>query len=123
MTHEPRQRARLTYIRDSLGRIEEYTRGGRDAFLREAIIQDAVLRRLETLADAVHRLPESLKRRHPTIPWRSIYGFRNIAAHAYEQIDLVRVWEVVENYLPDLKAAIDQELTEKGFQEGRANPT
>ena len=59
----------------------------------------------------------------PTIPWRSIYGFRNIAAHAYEQIDLVRVWEVVENYLPDLKAAIDQELTERGFRQGRANPT
>lgn len=114
MTQVPRQRERLTYIRDSIGRVEEYTRGGRDAFLRETIIQDAVLRRLETLADAVNRLPDSLKSRHPTISWRGIYGFRNIAAHVYEQIDLARVWEVVENYLPELKAVVDQELSTSG---------
>jgi len=110
VTHDLRQRARLKYIRESIARIEDYTRGGRDIFLRETIIQDAVLRRLETLADAVNRLPDALKRRHRATPWREIYGFRNIAAHAYEQIDLVRVWEIVEDYLPDLKAVIDKEL-------------
>ena len=41
--------------------------------------QDAVLRRLETLADAVNRLPDLLTRRHPATPWREKYGFRNIA--------------------------------------------
>jgi len=111
VTNGPREQARLRYIRQSIARIEEYTRGGRQAFLREPIVQDAVLRRLETLADAVGKLSDAVKARHPEIPWRQVYGFRNIAAHAYEDIDLARVWEIVADYLPALKPVIDRELT------------
>jgi uncharacterized protein with HEPN domain len=110
VTRDPRQRGRLQYIRQSTARIEQYTRGGREAFLREPIVQDAVLRRLEKLADAIGKLSDSLKARHPTIPWRQVYGFRNIAAHAYEEIDLTRVWEIVEDYVPVLKSVVDREL-------------
>ncbi|HTE84433.1 MAG TPA: HepT-like ribonuclease domain-containing protein [Dehalococcoidia bacterium] len=67
-------------------------------------------RRLETLADATSRLSDALKARHPKLPWRQLYGFRNVAAHAYEGIDLPRIWEIVEIYLPPLKAAVTEEL-------------
>ncbi len=110
MTREPRERARLRYIRQSIVRIEQYTHGGREAFLSEPIVQEAVLRRLETLADAISKLSESLKARHPMIPWRQVSGFRNVAAHAYEEIDLTRVWEIVEDYVPVLRSAVDREL-------------
>ena len=73
--------------------------------------QDAVLRRLETLADAAHRLPEEVKARHPHIPWEQVYRFRNVAAHDYERIELERVWEVIETHLPPLKRAIASEIT------------
>jgi uncharacterized protein with HEPN domain len=112
VTLAPRERARLRYIRQSIARIQQYTQGGREAFFRETIVQDAVLRRLETLADAVNRLSETVKARHPTIPWRQVYGFRNIAAHACEEIDLTRVWEIVEVYVPVLKVVVDRELDE-----------
>ena len=84
--------------------------GNRATFDRSAIVQDAVLRRLETLADASNKLSDPLKARHPEIPWRRVYGFRNIAAHAYEDLQLHWVWEIVEDYLPVLKAAIEAEL-------------
>lgn len=74
-------------------------------------MQDAVLRRLETIADATHRLSPDLKERHPEVPWQQVYGFRNIAAHAYEKLDLRRVWEIVEHYLPPLKTVVDDELS------------
>jgi uncharacterized protein with HEPN domain len=45
-----------------------------------------------------------------TIPWREVYGFRNIAAHAYLDIDLERVWEIVTDHLPPLRTAVEQEL-------------
>lgn len=109
MTDEGREQERLHYIQVSIARIEQYTMGGREAFFREPIVQDAVLRRLETLADATGKLSDALKERHPEIPWRQVYGFRHIAAHAYEYLDLGRVWEIVENYLPALEIAIDQE--------------
>ncbi len=111
MTDEERERDRLRYIQESIARIVQYTHGNRDAFLSEPMVQDAVLRRLETLADASHKLSEGLKSRHPDIPWRQVYGFRNIAAHAYEDLDLTRVWEIVEDYLPALKTVVDEELS------------
>jgi uncharacterized protein with HEPN domain len=78
--------------------------------MRHPLVQDAVPRRLETLADASNKLPDSLKERHPEIRRRTVYGFRNIAAHAYTQIDLERVWEIVRDHLPDLRQAVVQEL-------------
>ncbi|TMI88707.1 MAG: DUF86 domain-containing protein [Bacillati bacterium ANGP1] len=111
MSRDPRERARLRYIHQSIARIEQYTLGGRHAFLNQPIVQDAVLRRLETMADAINKLSDTLKARHPTVPWRQVYGFRNIAAHAYEEIDLTRVWEIVEDYVPVLKSVVDLELS------------
>jgi uncharacterized protein with HEPN domain len=107
---EERELQRLRFIRDSIARIEDYSRGDHDAFLAQSMMQDAVPRRLETLADATRQLSDPLKARHPEIPWWQVYGFRNIAAHAYEDIDLGRVWEIVTTYLPPLKAAVEQEL-------------
>ena len=110
MTGNTREQGRLRYIRDSILKIEEYTRGDRSTFDRQPVVQDAVLRRLETLADATDKLSDALKARHPEIPWRQVYGFRNIAAHAYEELDLRRAWEIVEKYLPALKAVVNSEL-------------
>lgn len=68
------------------------------------------LRRLEILADATAQLSPELKDRHRDIPWREVYGFRNIAAHAYLDIDLERVWEIVTDHLPPLRTAVEEEL-------------
>jgi uncharacterized protein with HEPN domain len=105
-----RHRRFLTYILDATNLIEQRTRGGRDAFLDDVDIQDAVLWRLETLAEATNRLPPEVKARHPEIRWRAIYGFRNIAAHGYINLQIDRVWEIVEIHLPLLKQAVQEEL-------------
>lgn len=106
----------LLYIQASIALIGQYVADGEEAFFNNSMVQDAVLRRLETLADATNKLSDDLKQRHPHIRWRQIYGFRNIAAHAYRSIDLDRVWEVIVDSLPDLKRVIDAEL-------GQANPS
>lgn len=113
MMAEEREQARVRYIQESISRIEQYTRGGREGFFREPIVQDAVLRRLETLADATDKLSDALKKRHPEIPWRQVYGFRHVAAHACEDLDLQRVWEIVEDYLPTLKSTINAEVRDR----------
>lgn len=110
MNDQARDLERLRYIGESIGLIQQYTRGGMESFLKDPMIQDAVLRRLETLTDAAHRLPESMKQRHPQIPWREVRGFRNIAAHAYEGIDLTRVWEIVREHLEPLKKVVEAEI-------------
>jgi uncharacterized protein with HEPN domain len=105
-----RDRRYLRYIRDAIALIQTRTRKGHDAFVGDVDTQDAVLWRLETLAEATGKLSQALKERHPQIRWRAIYGFRNIAAHGYLDLRLDQVWEIVEVHLPVLKAAIDEEL-------------
>ena len=105
-----RQHRLLTYIRNSIELVERRTRAGREAFLDDVDAQDAVLWRLQTLAEATNRLLPELKARHPSIPWRAIYGFRNIAAHGYLDLQIDRVWEIIDVHLVALKTAVDEEL-------------
>lgn len=114
MTADERNEALLRYIQESIARIEQYTQGGRDAFLTQPMVQDAALRRLETLADAASRLSDDLKARYPEIPWREIYGFRNVAAHGYLRLDWMRVWDTIQVHLPPLMTIVDAELTSGG---------
>lgn len=110
MTLSERALQRLTYIAESVQRTEEYIGGDVGRLLHNVIVQDAVLRRLETLADAASKLPEELQARHPEANSRRAWSFRDVAAHAYEGIDILRISEIVENYLPALKGAVEDEL-------------
>ncbi len=97
----------IIHIRDCITRIETYTQSGKAAFLEDLKTQDAVIRNLETLADATQRLPEMWKSAYPNINWRKVGDFRNFLAHQYLEIDLDIVWEVVENEIPELKTCIE----------------
>ena len=114
MSDEGREPELLRYIQMSIIRIETYRAGGKALFLGEPMVQDAILWRLQTLADAASHLSTALKARHPEIRWRAIYGFRNVAAHGYVEMDLDRVWEVTEVHLPGLKTVIDEEISRGG---------
>jgi len=104
-------RRRLVYILDAIDLIEERTRSGREAFLADLGEQDAVLWRLYTLADAASQLSEQLQLRYLEIPWQQIRGFRNVAAHGYLDLVAELAWEIVEDHLPALRAAIEHELS------------
>jgi uncharacterized protein with HEPN domain len=107
---DARDDALLAYIRESIDRIDEYTNDGHARPLPGTMAEDAVLRRLETLADAAARLSERLTARHPNIPWREVVGFRNVLAHGYLGIDPDLVWQVVTRDLPPVRSAVDEEL-------------
>jgi uncharacterized protein with HEPN domain len=96
----------LIHIQECLTRIELYTVEGKDAFLTDIKTQDAVLRNLQTLAESTQRLSDELKAAHPDIDWRRISGFRNVLVHDYLSVNLIRVWEIIERNLPELKSKI-----------------
>ena len=105
-----RDRRYLAYIYQAITLIERRTLGGLGHFLADVDLQDEVLWRLETLSEATGKLSVELKDRYPNVRWRAIYGFRNIAAHAYLDLQLERVWEIVQDHLPILKQVIREEL-------------
>lgn len=110
MSNNERDEDLLRYISESIARVEQYTQSGREAFLAKPVYQDAVVRRLETLADAAGRFTPTLKARPPEIPWRDISGFRNVVAHGCLALGLGRIWRTVEVYIPALKAIVDAEI-------------
>ena len=52
-----------------------------------------------------------LRESHPSTPWESIIGFRNLVVHEYFRVDLSVVWGIVMHDLPALKAQILEILT------------
>lgn len=83
--------------------------------MANSLVQDAVLRRLQTMAESTQRLSEALKLTAPTIDWRALAGFRNVLAHDYlGGIDLEQVWAAVERYLPELETVLQRFMDEDG---------
>jgi uncharacterized protein with HEPN domain len=70
----------------------------------------AVTRCLEIISEASRRLPESLKARHPSIPWKQMAGAGNVYRHDYEDVAAHFVWDTVRIHLPPLRAVIEAEL-------------
>jgi len=104
----------LIHITECIERIEEYIAGGRDEFMGSSLIQDAVLRNLQTMAESTQRISYSLKTLHPEVSWRDISGFRNILVHDYLGLDLEYIWQAIEHDLPSLKCQIKTMLEERG---------
>jgi uncharacterized protein with HEPN domain len=103
-------RAYLEHIRDAIDDIATYTRAGRDAFFAERMRQDATLRKLAVIGQAVKNLSDVSRSREPEIPWKQIAGLRDKVIHDYFGVNLEIVWGVVERDLPRLRPAVGRLL-------------
>lgn len=110
----------LHHILECIGRIEEDTREGRDAFFASHTLQDAVLRNVQTLSESAQRLPAPVKDAHPEVEWRAIAAFRNVLVHNYLGIDLEKIWDIVQRDIPRLKRSVILML--KSLKEASQNP-
>lgn len=100
----------VAFIEDMLARIrmiEQFTNDGREAFMRSQMMQEAVIRGLEIIGEAARNVSDELKSQHPEVPWRPIMAFRNVVIHAYWNISLERIWQIVENDLPALRPQLE----------------
>ena len=103
-------RVYLKHILQCIGRIEEYTVDGRAEFLSSHLIQDGVMRNLQTLAEASQRLDEGIKATHTAVDWKGLAGFRNVLVHNYLGVDLELVYRAIESDVPRLKLACEAAL-------------
>lgn len=94
----------LEDIINSIDAIEKYIGGiSYEQFEEQMAIQDAVLRRLEIIAEAAKRIDQSIKDNFSQIPWTKINGLRNAIAHDYDEVDLKAIWDTIKNDLPATK--------------------
>jgi uncharacterized protein with HEPN domain len=109
MTKDPK--VFIKHILQSIILIEEYTKPlSKQEFLRRAFIQDAVIRRLEIIGEAVKNLPPDFKGRYPDIPWQQIAGMRDVLIHEYFGVDLNLTWQTVREDIPSLKSKLEEIL-------------
>jgi uncharacterized protein with HEPN domain len=77
------QRLYPGHIREAIADIRTYASAGEEAFRSDRMRQDAIIRKLEVIGEAVKRLSDETRRREPAIRWRQIAGLRNHSSHAY----------------------------------------
>lgn len=85
-----------------------------EAFQRDNRTVYAVIRCLEIISEASRRLPDDLKSRHPSIPWKNIAGAGNVYRHDYEDVTAKVVLATVQFALPPLLAVIREEIERLG---------
>lgn len=74
---------RLDDIAAAASRIQSYVAGKSSAeFASDGRTQDAVIRNLEIIGEAVKQLPEEVRQQAPAVEWRKIAGLRNFLIHA-----------------------------------------
>lgn len=100
----------LAHIRDAIERIETFTFGGHEQFMNEPMVQDAVIRNLEVIGEAVKGLSVDLRNANLDIPWQRIAGMRDVLIHHYFGVKLETVWQVLVEHLPNLKSRVNDLL-------------
>jgi uncharacterized protein with HEPN domain len=100
----------------SARKIETYVIGlDFDGFLADDKTVDAVVRNFEIIGEAAARLSEEFRNSNTAINWIRIRGFRNRIVHDYFGIDHSIVWNIINDFLPQL--IVDIEALVKRSQE------
>lgn len=102
------ERAYLLHAIEAIDAIFSYTVDGGEAFFSDGKTQDAVIRNIEIIGQAVKGISDDTRALEPAVPWRQIAGMRDKLIHEYFGVDLVLVWDVVERELPVLRPQLEK---------------
>ncbi len=106
-----REREWLEDILEAIQLIEKFVKGMEFAdFHNDPKTRYAVVHALLIISEASRRLSDTVKNRHPDIPWRDVANSGNIYRHEYHNINNRMIWKTVTDRLPHLKQAIKKEL-------------
>lgn len=106
-------RVYLDDIVKSGDRIAKYIRNhDLGSFENDDQLQDAVVKRLEVIGEAVKRLPEEFRNQHSHISWRGATGTRDWLVHHYDDINPKQVWITATEVLPRFKEQVEKLMGE-----------
>jgi len=104
-------RTRLHHMLDAAQRARELAEGRtRDDFETNNMPGLALVRLLEILGEAARGISPELRARHGDVPWNRIIATRNRIIHAYFDVDMDIVWQIVTEELPSLTEQLQQIL-------------
>ncbi len=97
----------LQDVIDSINGIDNHLQGKRDytLYLNNATMQRSVEREIEIIGEAISRILKISPEIEITFA-RKIVNQRNFIIHAYDSISNEMIWNVVVNYVPQLKEEV-----------------
>jgi uncharacterized protein with HEPN domain len=107
MYRKRRDKEYLADVVEAVQRIVDYT--GEltyEEFLADRKTQDAVLRNLQVMGEAVKKLSAPVKQAHPNLPWKQMAGMRDKVVHDYFGINYDIVWALAKEEFPALLASL-----------------
>jgi uncharacterized protein with HEPN domain len=96
----------LGHILEAADRIVTYGQRGEEAFRHDLMIQDAIIRNLQVMGEAVKKVSVKTRAAHPDVPWKDVAGMRDRVVHDYFGVSLEIVWDVVQHHVPPLRDAL-----------------
>lgn len=106
----------LLFVEDILSAINPiknfFSGLNKKEFINDELRQSAIIRKIEIIGEAVKNISEETKDKYSNIEWKKIAGTRDIFSHAYFEILLYRVWDIVKKDIPILKQEIQKIKTD-----------
>lgn len=76
------------------------------SYQKDLKLRLAIAKLLENMGEAASKVTTSLQADYPEVEWLKIKDFRNIIAHEYFGLDYDLIWNLIQQKLPQLKAAL-----------------
>ncbi|PIN78065.1 hypothetical protein COV15_00180 [Candidatus Woesearchaeota archaeon CG10_big_fil_rev_8_21_14_0_10_34_12] len=97
----------INHITDAIKDIEYSTKNlSKEGFKDSKDIKDACIRRLEIIGEAIKKISQETKNKYLRIKWKQIAGTRDRIIHAYFNVNLDIVWDIIKINIPVLKIEI-----------------
>jgi len=104
----------LEDILESIEKIASYIENSSEIeFEKNPEKQDAVIRRIEIIGEAVKNISFDTRNEYPQIPWREMAGMRDIVVHEYFGVSIGMVWRVAFSDIQNLKSDIEKIIADK----------
>ncbi len=79
-----------------------------DSFISNLILVEACVFNLSQIGELANKIDKDFEENNSYIPWRVLYGLRNKIVHDYEGVNLLLIWDIVSEDLPELKIQLEE---------------
>ncbi|HUU18027.1 MAG TPA: DUF86 domain-containing protein [Sedimentisphaerales bacterium] len=101
----------LSDILKALEAIESFVEGQSfEDFKKDDKSSSAVIRKFEIIGEAAKQVPENVKQKYHSVPWKEMAGMRDKLIHFYFGVNYELLWQTIKNRIPEIKPVIRQIL-------------
>jgi uncharacterized protein with HEPN domain len=105
----------LRYMRYAENFVEGYSF---EEFAEDEKTIIALVKCIEVVGEASKRIPEDVRSKYPTIPWRDMTGIRDRLVHGYFSVDMSIIWKTATEEFPEIKPQIEAILKDIDSRKG-----